>query len=972
MMNFTDIAYITNGTLISLLNSKNKQYVALDSNLNLFKVNGIHPFLINKDYEKENSISSEFYIFQSSSPNKNKNILTFGTQVTLMTKDQMCLVATNNGEVRLEALKGDKTLNSYNLPQNSKFTLIDPFNNNNISKPLLFNDEIILRSTFGSYLILNSFDISMNSNGMIISEETIWKVIKTNTPFIPEWTTKRKYLNFNNISYLFNLEKSLDSKDSKKSQKNDLSNSNLNQSGMINPSDPKDKMSLLTLSSENQERFLLEDLLLVLIGLEGNYIKRSTKKEKGNSSLLLGVNNNDSILDGSKENPNSSNIYKNFTLKFEVEPYLDNPTCAPSLLYMVHKILPLSIYYDRITNFINLNSHIETGLIAKSFCKGLRKIIREYILFINQLEAEFLNDNLDIQKLWYLSQPSLKILENLQKLCYQASLVKGGSLLNIIYSFLQNTTDLELKKLYKFLLDKSIEPYFEMMKFWTCRGLLDDKFEEFMILSNKNFTIENLGEYYHDLFWEKKFILNEINIPEFFSNIAEKIFFIGKSLNILRECEKIIECPFEEEFHNFLNVERGVKNSQIDPNNENINLPQNSVLSKNQDEKNSPSGSIFEAQNLVKFQNLISKIFDWTNETLKSVLFKENHIEMIFKSIKKFYFMECGDFYNHLIDLGDEMLLMERNKINFDKFEIQIENAIRSTSANLDANKDLFSFNLSNMVIRTEKLYLDRFNEILKTNDINSIIIQIRDLNNDKNFFDYEDSRILESLLLNMKVSWPLNLIFSKKTFLKYKILFRQLLILKYQEKKLAETWILQQNFKEFSLQDYLKPSYLLRDKMINFVKNIIYYFFNEVIEPNYLNFINNLLNAKSIDEIINDHEKYLDTLLKECLLDETEILIQINDILQACLIYSKIIIKFYNSAILDEKLVHYQQGNEFLSKKGILSAVEKRKRRIEDQNIALGEIFLGEDKKFLITVEKFRQHFENKLELFLEKINRL
>ena len=245
-MNFTDIAYITNGTLISLMNTQNKNYVALDSNINVFKLNGIHPFLINKDYEKENLISSEFYIFQSSSPNKNKNILTFGTQVTIMTKDQMCLVATNNGEVRLEALKGDKTLNSYNFPQNSKFTLIDPFNNNNISKPLLFNDEIILRSTFGSYLILNSFDISMNSNGMIISEETIWKIIKTNIPFMPEWTSKRKYLNFNNISYLYNLEKNLDSKDPKKSQKND---SNLNQSAITNPSDPKDKMSLLTLSA---------------------------------------------------------------------------------------------------------------------------------------------------------------------------------------------------------------------------------------------------------------------------------------------------------------------------------------------------------------------------------------------------------------------------------------------------------------------------------------------------------------------------------------------------------------------------------------------------------------------------------------------------------------------------------------------------------------------------------------------------
>lgn len=984
MINYTDLVYVLNGTVISLINGKNRQYLALNTHNNSFKVNGIHPFLTNKEYEKENSTVTEFFIFLSSSPKfmngksdpneKSKNILSYGNQISLMTKDEMFLVSTNNGEVRLEPLKGDKQLTSYNLPINSKFTLIDPSNQNNFSKPLLYNDEVILRSTFGSYLILNSFDLSMNSNGMIIAEETVWKLIKTNTPYIPDWTTKRKFLNHNNISYLFNLEKSFNSGGNKLggsgSSKNfgisslsgignrDLSSSNSQQ-------DPKEKMSLLTLSPENQEKCLLEDLLLNLIGLEGNYIKRTNKK----SMIDAESSNNLNSSSSNNQNFNNSNLYKNFTLKFEIEPYLENPTCAPSLLYMAHKILPLSVYYDRITSFINLNSNIETGLIAKAFCKGLRKILREYVLFINQLEAEFNNDNLDIQKLWYLSQPSLKILENLQKLCYQASLVKGGALLNIIYSFFQNTTDSELKKLYKFLLDKSVEPYCETLKLWTCRGLLDDKFEEFMVLSNKNFTKENLKDYYYDLFWDKKFILNSVNIPEFFSSFADKVFFIGKSLNILRECEKIVECPYEQEFSKFIySTDNGANNfmkiSDQSGNNNVIEANNENVIRYD---------SIFDVEVIVNFQNLITKIFDWTNSTLKSVLFKEKNLEILFKSIKKFYFMECGDFYTHLIDLADEMLLMEKNKINFEKFENHIENALRSTSANLDVNKDLFSFNLSNMIIRTEKIYLDRYMETLQSNDIKSIIQNLDELNADKSFFEFEDSKILESLLLEMNISWPLNLIFSKKSIIKYKILFRQLLILKYEEKKLAETWILQQNFKEFSLQNHLKPSYLLRDKMINFVKNIIYYFFNEVIEPNYLNFISNLLNSKSIDEIIHFHDAYLDTCLKECLLDETDILVQINDILQACLIYSKIIIKFYNSANTLNLGVNYDEPQDKNKRRrGHISNLERRKIRIAEQNAALEEIFLGEDKKFLITVEKFRQHFENKLEIFLEKINKI
>ena len=82
---------------------------------------------------------------------------------------------------------------------------------------------------------------------------------------------------------------------------------------------------------------------------------------------------------------------------------------------MVQKILPLSIYHDKILQFLNMNNHTETGLVAKGLCEGIRKVLREYVLFLNQLENDFSSDKLDIQKLWYLSQSSLKTLENLAK-----------------------------------------------------------------------------------------------------------------------------------------------------------------------------------------------------------------------------------------------------------------------------------------------------------------------------------------------------------------------------------------------------------------------------------------------------------------------------------------------------------------------------------------------------------------------------
>ena len=209
--------------------------------------------------------------------------------------------------------------------------------------------------------------------------------------------------------------------------------------------------------------------------------------------------------------------------------------------------------------------------------------------------------------------------------------------------------------------------------------------------------------------------------------------------------------------------------------------------------------------------------------------------------------------------------------------------------------------------------------------------------------------------------------LFNKKIMLKYKMLFRQLLFLKFQEKKLSESWMLQQNFKEFKFQNFLKPSYLLRDKMINFVKNITYYFFNEVIEPNYINFINSLVSSKSIDDIINSHEAFLNICLKECLIDNTDLLNSINNIIQTCLVYSRIIIKYYNSAVLNEKYISNMDQSSVYKYR---NKYERMKDKKEEQDKILEEIFI--EQKFLKTVEKFIYTFENRLELFLSDISKM
>jgi hypothetical protein len=295
-----------------------------------------------------------------------------------MTKDFRFLTCLNNGEIKFENLKNDKNFIASNIPANAKYALIDPNNQSNISRPLIFNDQIILRSNFGNFLMLG-LDNNVSSAGMIISDETTWKLTKTHVDHFPDWLRKRKHLNHNNVSYLYNLEKFLEQSSNGSNSSNATFNNNLgaNLSNLNNNfvyaskknannagiskgfngsagSAGSDKISLMTLSLELQEKCLIEDLLLAMLGKEGVFIKRSGKKEIIAADNKTNVNNNFSGIDGQIGNANvnsdfvtavnslnnstmQNNIFKNFSLKFEIEPYLENPTCGNQMNFYFSK-----------------------------------------------------------------------------------------------------------------------------------------------------------------------------------------------------------------------------------------------------------------------------------------------------------------------------------------------------------------------------------------------------------------------------------------------------------------------------------------------------------------------------------------------------------------------------------------------------------------------------------------------------------
>lgn len=357
-----------------------------------------------------------------------------------------------------------------------------------------------------------------------------------------------------------------------------------------------------------------------------------------------------------------------------------------------------------------------------------------------------------------------------------------------------------------------------------------------------------------------------------------------------------------------------------------------------------------------------------------NLIFEQENVVSLFTSIKKIFLMESGDFYNFFINSASSLLNKEiiKDNIPFKKVENIIENAIRSTSLNVDSNKDLFYFSFSLKSIGEDKIVLRKFNEALESNKTNLFFELIEDLSKSKKeeeeftqevYMSLNDYKVIEALVLNMKVKWPLSLIISKKSLIQYRIIFRLLMLCKHAENKICEMWSIQQNFKEIEI-DILKPSFFLRDKMISYLKNLIYFIFSEVIEPNYRVFIENLNKSKSLEELILHHNTFLDNCFKQCLLDKTELLELMLRINNAIIYFSNLFIRFYNSIFTD---VNYANVEMNISRK--MNTFERRKLITQEQTKIIRNFFI--ENKTTIILNKFSNSFESFLKEYLEKLNR-
>jgi len=574
-----------------------------------------------------------------------------------------------------------------------------------------------------------------------------------------------------------------------------------------------------------QEILVVEDLLYCLMGLDGRYLRFR-------SPTHLDNNDPDESLTVASDQ------------SFDI-----------SLADLANRITPLGIYYVRIMRFVDEQSRFRSGLVNHAFAAAVRRLVREYLVLLAQLENQYKSGGLTLQRLWFYVQPSVRVMEVLDRVCREATrtFATGGALLNLIHERgIKHAGDRLARDLFFHLMQQASVPYFEMLEHWIFAGEIKDPYGEFLIEEREDMRKEILNENVYDNYWHQRYTIRESMKAVFLGKVSDKILKAGKYLNVIRECGRFIPNPHQSKI-TYTHQER-------------------------------------------EFMEKIETAYTFSSRKLLDMLMDEEQLLARLKSIKHYFLLDQGDFINHFMDIAEEELAKNVHDISPQKLGSLLELALRTSIANNDPFKDdlmcdLEPYTLVKHIMGIVGVSDTKATELGKSTLSPAAASPARSAAASQTYGNLVG---LDLFTLSYSVRWPLSLVISKKVLVKYQLIFRHLFHCKHVERQLCKTWQNHQSTKAFALRRSFVQSYALQQQMLHFLQNIQHYMMTEVLEPRWHSMEQKIHNVTSVDEVLQHHNEFLDACFKECMLRNPRLLKILTKLMSICITFSKHIEKVY------------------------------------------------------------------------------
>jgi gamma-tubulin complex component 2 len=616
------------------------------------------------------------------------------------------------------------------------------------------------------------------------------------------------------------------------------------------------------MTMEEQEGVILDDLLWVFMGYEGQYIRfvesYNPAEEK---DRLAGPS-------------------------FRILSGLD-----PSLRDLTTSMLQMATHYSALEAFVEVQSREEFGAINHALSATIRKLLKDYLILMAQLETQLLNNTTltlhvlhlhtlptgqSLLQLYSLAQELLKrnsLLEQdldesvddfdvdniLEQLREGGDLVpggmsskricKGGNVLGLLTNRLASLSgDPAARNLLQTLLREASRPYMTMLNEWLHHGGIKDPHAEFLVKEQKGIKRERLEEDYTDEYWEKRYTIRDNDVPPQLESVRDKVLLAGKYLNVVRECGGV-------------DISKEVKD-----------------VPKTFDDP--------------RFLDNVNGAYAYANASLLNLLLTKNSLTTRFRSLKHYFFLDRSDFFSYFLELSASELRKPAKNVNVPKLQSLLDLVLRQPGSiaaqdpfKEDVKIQMNEVGLTKWLMRV--VSVSGFDQDNPDAAIEKYQTPAPEAPKD----DEKDIVGFDALELDYSVPFPLSLVISRKTVLRYQLLFRYLLSLRHLETLLVSCWQDHSKIASWThkssnpkIELWKRRAFTLRARMLVFVQQLLYFCTAEVIEPNWQNLMARVdtdgksTNGKqvvnrTVDELMQDHVDFLDTCLKECMLTQGKLL---------------------------------------------------------------------------------------------------
>ncbi|GJJ13068.1 hypothetical protein Clacol_007317 [Clathrus columnatus] len=567
-----------------------------------------------------------------------------------------------------------------------------------------------------------------------------------------------------------------------------------------------------TLSIEVQEALILEELLSTLMGVPGAYITCDSSLPDGHESLK-GV-------------------------EFVVSQSLD-----PSLRDLVERILPLATSYTAVKAFIQQRSNLENGLVNHALCASMRMMLKDYHTLIIQLEHAFNTDPyFSLQKFWFYVHPTLHTLSllqtltrslirrpsntspsdsdensdadsdssstrarnaelglapNLNKIVKNMSLdadlslnsslntpPKGGEVLTTLSTLLNtHAGDPRACLVYGILLRDASLPYARILLKWVKRGHLEDPYEEFMVRESRAIDRGILERDYVDEYWERRYTLRDGStssavsnpgigilttttiakqvvvardgacIPPLLEPWKHKILLAGKYLNVIRECAISVDETSDKKDENDVAMD---------------------------DER---------------FLQIISYSYTHANKTLLHLLLHTHQLLPRLRTLHHFFFLSRSFYLTHFFDIASNELKKPVKGANIAKLGTLLSVAVNADDVGaVEVGRDDVKLIMQSTSLVEWLIKISSVKGAPLVGEPDEWLEREKERGTDREKNDKDKSKsaltVVDLLSLDYTPPFPLSLVISRKAVLRYQLIFRFLLSLKYLEYQLCNMWV--------------------------------------------------------------------------------------------------------------------------------------------------------------------------------------